>query len=272
MSLMKKLLVPTDFSPNAKNALHFAIEMANRFDSEITLLHMYQVYSTGGMFVSVERYMKENIGERMLGLISDAERRLKAGARIDTKLIRGESAGIIAEVAEQSGYDLIVMGTQGASGLAGVFLGSTTEAVMRRTRVPVLAIPAGLAFRPLRVIVLAADAAGISYASVLAPLLHLARRFNAKVKVYHKDTGAGDSGIDPSVDIFLDGIDHSFHYGQEGEQINRSINDFVKENQADLLCMIRRERGFLSDIFHVSATSKEIFKSPVPLLVLHDLE
>jgi nucleotide-binding universal stress UspA family protein len=47
-----------------------------------------------------------------------------------------------------------------------------------------------------------------------------------------------------------------------------SITDFAKDNGASLLCMIRRKRGFLENVFHVSATTKTIFDSPLPLLVL----
>ena len=54
--------------------------------------------------------------------------------------------------------------------------------------------------------------------------------------------------------------------------INDGINAFVAKQEADLLCMIRRKRSFVENLFHVSVTEKEIFDSPVPLLVLPEPE
>ena len=56
---MKNILVPTDFSEHANNALDYAVAIANRFGSHITLFYAYKVYSTTGMLVSVERFMKD---------------------------------------------------------------------------------------------------------------------------------------------------------------------------------------------------------------------
>lgn len=267
---MKHILVPTDFSTNAEAAIPFAVDIANRFGSEITLLYLYQVHSTTGMFISVESFMKEDAAEHMLPLVRRADSLLRPPARVNSRLLRAETVSGIVDIAEQSGCDLIVMGTQGASGAGEVFLGSTTNGVLRRTQRPVLAIPRGFAFRPFKNIVLAIDDAGVGYAGVLSPLLHLARRYDATIHVFHKDTPE-NPGIDPSIDLFLADVPHSFHYELDTENLKESINHFVEEVGSDLLCMIRRRRGFLENIFHVSATSREVFSCSVPLLILHDV-
>lgn len=269
---MKRILVPTDFSTPADDALHYALAIANRFGSEITLLYLYQVYSTSSMFISVERFMKEDAAHQMLSRIRQAEAVLQAPARIDYKIIRADVATTIVDQADRGAYDLIIMGTQGSTGLEGIFLGSTTTNVLRRTHKPVLAVPAGFRFQGLQTIVLAMDEMGVSHAGVLNPLLQVARRFSARIHIFHKDAGDDDSGVDPSVAIFLDTIEHSFHYQLDPGHLNESIGDFVEETNADLLCMIRRRRGFLRDLFHVSATRRELFRSAVPLLVLHDVD
>jgi nucleotide-binding universal stress UspA family protein len=269
---MKRILVPTDFSEHSDNALSYALAIANAFGSELTLLHLYKVYSTSGMFVSIESYMKEDAAAQMLERVRKIEARLEGEARIVTKIGRGEAVNMIAEIAEKSDHDLIIMGTKGASGLEEIFVGSTTNGVLKQSRRPVLAIPGNFKFRILRNIVLTLDEGTISHVGILMPLVKLARRFGARVLVYHKDAGPKDAGMDSSIQIFLDDVKHSFHYQLDSDRLNKSINDFVKENSADLLCMIRRQRGFLKEIFHVSTTTKEVFDSPVPLLVLHDVE
>lgn len=268
---MNKLLVPTDFSENARNALAYVIDIANLFGAEITLLHTYRVYSTTGMFISVESYLKEDAAREMLQLVRYIERQLENGASIETRIIRGDAVPIITKLAEKEAFDLIIMGTQGASGLKEIFLGSVTNGVSQQTQTPLLAIPSNFSHRPIEKIVWAIDEQGVSYAKVVAPLIKLAKKMDARLAVYHKDTGLADHGIDPTVEIFLEGIDYSFHYELDTDNINESINAFVADYRADLLCMIKRERGFLERIFHSSHTTKEVFDSPVPLLLLHDL-
>ena len=269
-NLMKNILVPTDFSKNAENALYYAIEVANKFDSKITLVNTFNVYSSAGMFLSVESYMKKDAAEQMLAHIEKMEPLLRGGASIESKVLKGEAVPVIATLADKEDYSLIIMGTQGASGLKEIFTGSITNGVMKNTHTPILAIPSGYSYQPINTIVLAVDEEGFSYPGLTSILLKLARTFDAKVHVFHQDIGSKDDGIDPTVDIFLDGVQHSFHYELDEQNINESINGFVSDYQAQLLCMVRRQRGFLEEVFHVSATTREVFNSPVPLLILHD--
>lgn len=265
---MKKLLVPTDFSENARNALPYAIAIANLFGAEIHLVHTYRIHSTTGSFISVESFIQEDAAQEMLKLVREIERQLKNGAKIETKAVRGEAVSTLVRLAQKEPYDLIVMGTQGASGLKEIFLGSTTNGVVQKTKIPLLAVPSYFTYRPIRRIVLAIDELGFSQFKVVAPLVNLIRALKAETAVYHKDTGAQDRGIDPSVNMFLEDVEYSVHYELAGDGVNESINSFVLDYEADLLCMIRRKAGVLEKIFHSSHTSKEVFNSPVPLLVL----
>lgn len=271
LSSIKNILVPTDFSEHANKALEFAIEMANQLGSQITLLHTYKVYSTTGSFVSVGSYMEKDANRHMLELIKKYEPKLKEKGKVQSKIVRSESiARFIAKWADQSEIDLIIMGTQGASGLKEIFIGSTTNGVLRHTQTPVLAIPKNYQYRPIKSILFAVDHSGFSAPKVTLPLVKIARACQAKVKIYHADRGPGDEGIHPTVNLFLDGVEHSFHYDLDNNNIVDSINQFASDYHSDMLCLVRRKRGLLEDIFHVSITSREAFRSEIPLLVLHD--
>ncbi|MBK7409894.1 MAG: universal stress protein [Saprospirales bacterium] len=265
---MKNLLVPVDFSENARNALAYAVEIANLFGSHIHLLHTYKVPGKAGMFISVEQYVLEDIRPDMEKWENWARENLRHGATISSAILRDNTVHAIVQLTGQENVDLIVMGTQGASGLKEVFLGSTTGAVLQQTSVSLLAIPVGFTFRPVHTVVLAVDDLDVSSHQVVAPLTRLAKRFKARVLVYHLETKPEDAGIDPSVDIFLDGVDHSFHYELKRGELNEEINAFVHDHEADMLCLIRRPRGFFERFFRSSVTQKKVFQSPVPLLVL----
>lgn len=268
---MKKILVPTDFSAPANNALDYAVAIANAFGSKITLLHTYKVYSSAGMFLSVESIMQQDAADDINKIIERVKPRLEPGVSIEGKVLRGDAVSVIADLADLSEYDLIIMGTKGASGLREVFIGSVTNGVIRHTRTPVLAIPENAVFQPFETFVLAIDNQKLSSAEVTDALLKMAQRFQAKIKVYHKDTGEADHGIDPSVDQLLEPVEHSFHYELKSDNgTTTSIDDFVADSRADMLCMVHRSRNLVDEVFHVSVTSKQAFHTKIPLLVLHD--
>ena len=267
---MKKLLVPVDFSENARNALAYAVEIANLFGSHIHLLHTYKIPGKAGVFISVEQYALEDIRPDMIKWETWARENLQHGATISSSILRDNTVHAVTLLTKEEGIELVVMGTQGASGLKGIFIGSTTGAVLQQTNAPLLAIPSGFTFRPIRTVVLAVDDLDVSSPQVVAPLTRLARQFQARVLVYHLEKESEDAGVDPSVDIFLDGVEHSFHHELVNGELNERINTFVHEHNADMLCMIRRPRGFFERIFRSSVTQKKIFQSPVPLLVLQE--
>ncbi|MFK8006304.1 MAG: universal stress protein [Saprospiraceae bacterium] len=266
---MKKILVPTDFSDNADNALRYAINIGNYFEAEIQLLHTYDVKSTTGSFKSVREYIKEDV-ERDL---SDNLRKFKTSILGRTKLqgrgIEGNPIDVICSLATHEKFDLIVMGTQGANGLKGIFLGSNTSGVMKKTTTPLLAVPNNFKYRPIKDIIFPVDSGIIADEDVLKIFLEIATAYKSKIKVVHLETEKVVAGYDPGIEYFLKRIPHSFHRISGSRAVNEVINDFVYENNSDMLCMIRRERHFWENLFHKSVTTKEIFDSPVPLLILH---
>jgi nucleotide-binding universal stress UspA family protein len=269
-SIMKKILVPTDFSRCSMNALGYAVDIANQFGCKITLLHSYKLYSTAGMFVSVGKYVEKDAAEQLLNIINKVEPKLRNGASIESRLIQGEAVSTIGKLADKSRYDLIIMGTKGASGIKEIFTGSITNGVIKAADTPVIAVPEDFDYQPIDKIVFAVDRQGISNPEVTSTLTKLAKGVGAEVLVFHQASNLSPRPVNPSVELFLDGISPSYHYELNSDDVLESISDFVTECSAGLLCMVRRKRGFLEKVFHKSATSKTVFNSPVPLLVLKD--
>jgi nucleotide-binding universal stress UspA family protein len=267
---MLKILVPTDFSDHANNALDYAVNIINQTGGRILLYNVYQVQSTTGSFVSIEKYISEDAEAEMQKILRRVEPQLKGTAIIDSKVTRGHTVSLICKVADKANYDLIVMGTQGKTGLKGVFIGSNTVGIMNGAETPVLAIPNGFKYRPMKKIVLAIDSEPISSKAVINSLQRIIKAFKPEVSVFHLETELVDAGIDPSVDIYLENINYTTYQRVTKDGFHDSINHFVAEENADMLCMIRRKRGLLYEILHPSTTRKKVFDSPVPLLILHD--
>jgi nucleotide-binding universal stress UspA family protein len=140
------ILVPVDFSPHAEYAFTYATRLAERFGAKLALLYVVDdSFVTGGW--SSEIYVP-NVPELMENLIADADRRLATlkasaaalGLTAETAVIRGRPAPAIVEHAKNGGFDLIVMGTHGRTGVSHVVMGSVAERVLRKAPCPVLTV------------------------------------------------------------------------------------------------------------------------------------
>jgi len=266
---MKKILIPTDFSDNANNALRYAINIANYFEAEVHVLHVYAPLSLTGSYDDIREYIKENSERDLSDNLRLFKDTLWGRTQLKGRAISGNIRDVICSIAQHEKMDLVVMGTQGASGLKEVFLGSNTSAVMKKIEVPLLAVPSRFTYRPIKDITFGVDSGIVTKSEILKPLIEIAKAYKAIVKVMHLETEKMIVGYDPGIDISLKGVKHSFHKIIGSNDTNGVINLFVLEEKSDMLCLIRRKRSFWENLFHTSVTLKEVFDSPVPLLVLH---
>jgi nucleotide-binding universal stress UspA family protein len=146
MSDFTHILVPTDFSESAKQALAVAESMALKYGAKLTLLHTYDVPNpldiyAGAPPIPVEYIQTlEEAAQRRLDAAVDEVRKQVPGAR--GVLQRGAAADRILEVAKTQAASIIVMGTHGRRGLKHALLGSVAEKIVRLSPIPVLTVHA----------------------------------------------------------------------------------------------------------------------------------
>lgn len=267
---MTKILVPTDFSENSLNALDYAVDLINQLGGYLLLYHVYQVPMSTGSLISIERFIKKDAEKEIEEIYQRVKPQLKKNVEMETRVSRGHAVQLISKIAENPECSLVVVGAQGRSALKDVFLGSIAAGVMKSTTTPVLAIPHGYKFKPLKKIVLAMDDDPISNISVVKMLKDIVKSFIATLNVYHLEEAEVETGIDSSVGEFLQEMNYSHLKLQKDSNINEAINDYLDKENADMLSMIRRERGFIKNFLHPSLTRREVFSSQIPLLILHD--
>ena len=133
---LKRILVPLDFSDCSKKALEYAIPFAKHFGAELNLLHVVEPYPPVPEMVA---YDSKDIDESREEL-----QRLQKGlgdfVSSSISLRSGTPHLEIAEAAREAGADLIIIATHGRKGFTRMFLGSTTEKVMRNASCPVLIV------------------------------------------------------------------------------------------------------------------------------------
>lgn len=145
MSLIKRMLVPTDFSPASEIAFAYAVDMATRQGCTVHLLNVIDDASFAtaypdGFYVELPGLRTQLVDEATGRLDAMAARCRAAGVSATTEVSVGRPARVIAETATVRGTDLIVMGTHGRSGFAHLVLGSVAERVVRVAPCPVLTV------------------------------------------------------------------------------------------------------------------------------------
>ena len=267
---MKKIIVPTDFSDNAANALNYTIEVINRLESaHLTIIHTYRVPNNVNTLVPIEGHMQQNAESEMNRVVNRIQPHLAEGIVLQTLIKRADAVSTIGKMAND--YDLVIMGTQGASGLKEIFLGSTTNGVIKHTQTPVLVIPNEYRFKAIENIVLSLDNGTVTDGKGVQLIKQFLKLFKANLMLFHTEENAADKGFDRNVMELFDNPGYSIDFNFIQKNVNESIEEMVIDYEVDLLCLVRRKRGFLDNIFHQSTTSKAVFHAKIPLLVLHDV-
>ena len=143
MEAIRKILVPTDFSPHADEAFRVAHTLARATGAEVVLFHVAQppaVVSEGGkLLANPGQVDAANLWERFHSIQATDPK-----VRVSHEVIVTDwpSATHILEILDRLGCDLIVMGTHGHSWLKHLLFGSMTEEVVRRARCPVMVVKA----------------------------------------------------------------------------------------------------------------------------------
>ncbi|MEZ4804573.1 MAG: universal stress protein [Bacteroidia bacterium] len=134
------ILVPTDFSEVANNALNHAMKIAEAYDNEITLINIQDEGGILGLFESEEKLklLKEAVDLKMDKLIEQQKVKFP-NVKINKRTDYGKIYKKITEIAEKEKFDSIVMGTHGASGIQQI-TGSNASRVINYAKVPVVVV------------------------------------------------------------------------------------------------------------------------------------
>jgi len=151
MQHIRQILVPVDFSEPSRKALDYAATLARSFGASVDVLHVWEVPTfvpagsvvgagAGGGDVSLLELVRKGAEDAMTRFVAEAAER---GITLRSSRVEpGAPAHKIADLAGELGYDLIVLGTHGRTGLSRVLLGSVAESVVRHAPCPVLVVRA----------------------------------------------------------------------------------------------------------------------------------
>lgn len=272
---MKRILVPTDFSEHAEDALKVAVQIAKKNDSEIIVLHMLE--------------LPHQMNDAILGGASIPETMLfmkKANEMLDEISSRPYLDGIpvteivkidkpihgITQVSKDYDIDLIIMGSHGSSGVEELLIGSNTEKVVRNSEIPVLVIKKDISNFNVSNIVFASDFSAETK-KPFEKLLNFTKFFEAKihlVTICTPNSFKPTHVIEKAMKDFVTEFNITNYTTQiyNDTNIEKGIINFANSINADIIGMCTHGRTGFAHFFNGSISEGLVNHAVRPVITL----
>jgi len=277
---MKKILLPTDFSDNAQNAINYALNLYKDESCTFYLLNTYTpiIYSydyqmnAGGYLGEIADVVRENSIKKLNEIEENVKEKFNNPKHhfeivSSFNLLTDE----IKDKLEQFSIDLIVMGTKGATGAKEILFGSNTIHIIQKVKCPVLAIPDGHFFEEPKEILFPTDYKVDYSTKQLESLITIATLFDIRVHVLHVSHDVDLTKIETKnkeklENLLLD-VKHA-SYRVEDQDIPQAINEFQKSTYVQLLVMVNNKHSFFENLFFKPVINQIGFHLNIPFLVI----
>ena len=276
---MKNILLPTDFSENAENAIKYAVQFYKDEKCNFILLNTYTpiIYQVEHLQASspqlqVLEIVKETSNRKLNESIQAIETEFNNPNHSFTQISAFNTlTAEIDELFEGNVMDLIVMGTKGASGLKEVLFGSNTVHVLKNTKCPVIAIPSGFSFETPHEILFPTDYEIDYQKKHVQSILDISTMYNARVNILHVLYGSDLSDTQDhnrkKLETYFKEIASLFHH-VKNENITEAITKFQLKARINLLVMINNKHSFFENLFFKSTINQIGFHLNIPFMVI----
>lgn len=270
---MKKILIPTDFSKYADEAIEVGAQIAKKNDCEIILIHMLELPGqmndaiTGATSIPEVMLFKRKAEETLKNI---KNRPYLSGIKI-SEVVRLDGAyhGINNYI-KQNSMDLIIMGSHGATGINEIIIGSNTEKVVRQSETPVLVIKNKINEFNVQNIVFASDFSK-DIKKPFQKVLDFNKIFKSKLNLVmictpnsFKSTSAARKIVADFVADF-DMPEYTFEIHNESN-IEKGIINYADEKNADLIALCTHGRTGLGHFFTGSISEDLVNHATKPIL------
>ena len=278
---MKKVLIPTDFSDNAWDALTYAIRLYDDIPSRFYILNSFQVspsWITNTMHKERNTHMYRVLKEESEKELKKIEKYLddnllndKHEYKILSKI--GSLINMLKRIVVNKNIDMIVMGTTGATGAKEIFMGSNTVNTIKEIdQCPIISVPKKYEYEEPEIVAFANDLKRHFNAIELKCLIELQLIHNFAIRIIRVKKGNDLDSIQlQNKDLLLGYFDESNTSFEEiisNTNITEAINDYVNDNNANMICLLNYEHSFIENLTHEPIIKKISFHSNVPLLIL----
>jgi nucleotide-binding universal stress UspA family protein len=264
---MKNILVPVGSSKNAVSHLQYAVDFAKEFGAKLYVVQIYNVYTKAGTIVKVDHILER---ESLAFLNSHVANVDTKGVEVIVKTFKGKLIDTLELVCQAADIDLILIEPRTTSIKDEVFLGETSGKIIKQTDIPALIIPEGYSYKPIETILMALKSAIVKKEESLTPLKEIQSQFKAKINLLLVKTQFHNEG-DFDVNEDLTKIVSETIYS-DNPTTYQGVLEHYKTNNPDMLCVVRRKRGFFTKLWENSTILKKDFYTTLPVLVLSGLK
>lgn len=263
-------IVPLDFSENSIKALEFGLNMADKKNGKVILIHVIEVVydlasqvpiTLDSLFLDAERLLKSYL-----------EKYASTGVEMEYQILEGNTAINIAKVAAERQANLIIMGTQGASGIAKTLIGTTAVNMIREAQCPVLVVPAQANAAEIKKVTLALEFANHEE-QFIDWIVAMSKRWELALEILHIKTNK-----DFREELAVLGMEGYLGRKYPGEMIKLhtfyaesaagGLKLYMEEHSNMILVMCHQHQNLWDQIFKDSQSIKLAYHTHVPLLIM----
>ncbi len=275
---MKTIIVPTDFSPIAHNAMNYAVDMAVAIGADIHLINVYNIpvsyTEVPVVMVSVEE-LKKSSETQLMELQTSILHITSGKVKVKIESIMGNTVDELEEVCKKINPFAVVMGAKGKGAIENLLFGSTTLTALRHLTWPVICVPPGKEYGTgIKRIGFACDFREVVETTPVALIKDWVKIFNAELHILNVDYKNKGFGPDTPQETYkvhelMDDINPHYHFITFPD-IEDGINEFAENNNMDLVITIPKKHKLLEGLFKPSSTKQLVLHSHVPIMCVHE--
>jgi nucleotide-binding universal stress UspA family protein len=275
---MKRLLVPVDFSDNARDALRYGLQLAAGSGFEVVCLHVTKIHTRTHYFspqelTNLEQDALQEAQGKLTAFIAEAQTPESAAVVLHPRVRIGFALEEIIAQCHDESYYAIVMGTKGGNNLRDKLLGANTANVIESVSVPVLTIPLGAVYKPIDHLTYLCNIENVNLPA-MGRLLGFANAVRARVMLLHFDTATDytRTGSAQAMEqlvaraLSADGLQVTV---KQAESVSAGVAAYLRTDTDGLMAISLRDRSVYRKIFAAALDDETRKRMHVPILTLH---
>lgn len=264
---MKNILVPVGSSKNAASHLQYAVDFAENFGAKVFVVQVYNVFTKAGTMIKVDKIIERESLKFLNDLVVQVDTKT---VDVFVKVLKGDLVDTLDLACKAADVDLVLVEPRTNSIKDQVYLGKTSGRIIKQMEVPALIVPEGYKFTKPSTILMAIKSAIIKKENALQPLQDIKEKFNAFVDLllvktpYHNE---GDFDVNKELGAIIRNTTKT-----ENATTFQGVLQHLQSHNPDMLCVVRRKRGFFAKKWEKNTILKKDFHSNIPVLVLSGLK
>jgi nucleotide-binding universal stress UspA family protein len=277
---MKRIILPTDFSANAFNAIKYAVRL---FEKEPCTFYLLNTFTPSAYYVGMntintysalqlEQIALKNSQRGLDEVEKDIKKAFSNPKHIFVKLAAFNLlTSEITNLVDTHDIDLVVMGTTGATGAKEVFIGTQTMYTIKKVKCPVIAVPTDFHYEVPKEILFATDFKFSLTNKYLSLVQEISLNHSARVNIlnayYGEPLNEEQNGKKDFLDSYFKSTAHIFHTA-EGVDVIGAVGEFQVKHKINFLVMIHNKHSFFENLLFRPVINQLVHHTHVPFLVI----